>query len=505
QDLHKVLLLYSLNSQLDLELITSFDRVDPQAVLWCCIGLCCTPFCGSERAYGRREQLLGYLCGRLAQDQLEERALYLLSVTLYMYCSYASGPDKHAIKGLIHSQWRQRLAVQGLTDLVPRGGAWAQPVQPRPDGKPLLLILHEWLATGSAMNRCYANWIAALRQRFHTVGMGMKQGTGMDPQALALFDSYVPLPEGVPIPQTVHAIWNWCQQHQPAAVYYPSIGMSSHTVAAASIRLAPLQVMTQGHPATTGGSCIDVLLSSADYTCLHGESLLDPSLIEEQLVLVPAGSMSWLTPAHQAGPSPDRAERQRSRIANPGLIPQIVISASPMKLSAPFLQLCQRAWRRTQGKAFWHFFVAEARGALHLEIARTIRSFLGEDCQVYPHLNYHDYIKALEVGDIFLTPFPFGNSNTLYDYFAAGLVGVNLRSAELSCCVDTCLFNRLGFPDPLITNTINDYEEIVTRLIVDSDWRQQMYHQTYDSAADQHALFSGGDASKFADTLAALL
>ncbi|MEB3276088.1 MAG: hypothetical protein VKM92_03885 [Cyanobacteriota bacterium] len=505
QDLAKVLLLYSLESRLELELITAFDQVDHRAVLFTSVALCSTPFCGSERSYRRREQLLRYLCHQLEQHQLEEQALHLLTISAYMYCSYASSADKHAIKGLIHRQWRRRLADQGLTDLVQRGAAWPQPGTTKADAKPVLLILHEWLATGSAMHRCYANWIAALRQHFHTVGMGLKQGTGMDPEALALFDSYVPLPEGVPIPQTVRAIWSWCQQHQPAAVYYPSIGMGPHTVAAASIRLAPLQLMTQGHPATTGGSCIDVLVSAADYAYLDGELILDRSLVEEQLVLVPPGAMTWLTPGWEGGPSRERAERQRSRIANPALVPQIVISASPMKLGAPFLELCQRIWQRTRGRAYWHFFIGEARGCLHLEIARTIRTYLGEDCKVYPHLEYKDYIKSLQVGDIFLTPFPFGNSNTLYDYFAAGLIGVNLRSGELSCSVDTCLFHRLGFPNSLIASSPSAYEDIAVRLILDSDWRQQLYHHTYDSNANHQAVFSGGDASKFADTVASLL
>lgn len=524
-DLPKVLLLYSLESRLELDLITSFEPVNRQAVLASCIALCSTPFCGSERAYHRREELLRYLCRQMQQHLLKEQALYLLTISAYMYCSYASSPDKHAIKGLIHRQWRERLAGEGLGDLVGRSEAWPRPPQSRTpagamgdpsepgdhdaeanqDTRPLLLILHEWLATGTAMNRCYATWIAALRTRFRTVGMGLQRGTGMDPQALALFDAYVPLPEAVPIPQTVRAIREWCRVHQPAAVYYPSIGMGPHTVAAASIRLAPLQLMTQGHPASTGGSCIDVLVSSADYACLDGELLLDPDQLSEQLVLVPEGSMHWLTPARQSGDSLDRAERQRSRIAHPDLIPQIVISASPMKLSAPFLQLCQQIWQRTKLKAFWHFFVGEARGAQHLEIASTLRGYLGDNCKVYPHLEYQDYIKALHVGDIFLTPFPFGNSNTLYDYHAAGLIGVNLRSKELSCCVDSCLFRRLGYPEALMAESTEAYEAIASRLILDAAWRQEMYERSFAHSSDQEALFAGGDASRFADTVAALL
>jgi hypothetical protein len=509
-DLHKVLLLYSLDSRYEPTLIYGFANLDASAVIDTCIALCSSIFCGTELAYRRRNEMLRYLCEQLRSHQLSERSLIDATASVYMHCSYADSPDKHAIKGLLHQQWRRLLAEHGISDLCApassglNAGAKSSPSE-QPAEKPTILILHEWMRSGCAMNRCYANWIASLRHRFHTVGMGLKESTVMDPDAIALFDDYVALPEQVATIEQVRSVHAWCRKHHPAIVYYPSIGMGVHTVAAASIRLAPLQVMTQGHPATTGGSCVDVLVTSADYARIDDRWLLDQRLITEKLELVPQGSMIWQTPAQKSGPSHDRAERQRIRAAQPSLIPQIVISASPMKLGAPFLKLCSHIWNHTKGKAFWHFFVADTRGALHMEVARTIQNHLGKDCMVYPHLNYKDYLEALEVGDIFLTPFPFGNSNTLYDYCAAGLIGVNLMSGELSCCVDTSLFHRLGFPSALIAADVGEYAEIAIRLILGSDWRQEMHRQAYVSGVDHHALFSSGDARKFADTMAELL
>lgn len=506
-DLYKVLLLYSLESQLELDLITGLEAADAQAVLFTCIALCSTPFCGSERAYRRREELLRYLCGRLERQTLEEKALFLLTGTAYMFCSYANSSDKHQIKGAIHRQWRQRLAQQGLTDLVTRDQMLSNHGRHRPSGKPLLLVLHEWLASGSAMHRCYASWLTALKDRFHTVGMGQKQRTGLDPAAIGLFSEYVALPEDVPVTQLVAAIRDWCQRHQPAMVYYPSLGMATHTVAAASIRLAPIQVMTQGHPASSGGSCIDYLVSSADYCMVGDQLLINRSDFSEEILVAPPNSMTWTTPASMASireqPMPPWREPDRDH-GSPATMAQIVVSATPMKLGHPFLDLCARVARRCEGKAFWHFFIADGRGALHLQIIRELRGRMGDQCNIYPNLGYADYVRSLQVGDLFLVPFPFGNSNTLFDYYQARLPGLCLRSNELSSTVDMCLFRKLGFPDTLIADTVEDYEELACKFIFDGKLRKRITQSIY-STPQQDCPFSQGDPGLFAETVAGLI
>ena len=498
-DLPKVLLLYSLESRLELELITSFEPVNRQAVLASCIALCCTIFCGSERAYSRREELLRYLCRQLEQHELEGQMLHLLTVNPYMYCSYASSADKHAIKGLIHRQWRQRLASQGISDLVRRGEAWPQPARHAlPTDKPVLLILHEWMGTGHAMNRCYGPFLQALRRRFHTVGMGLQRATGMDDQALALFDSYVPLPEAVPIPQTVRTIWSWCRRHQPAAVYYPSIGMGSHTVAAASLRLAPVQLMSAGHPATTQNSEIDYLLVPDDFD-------LDCNQIHEQLLLVPPESIAWSHHPRQDNNRPIPYADVRHRNLQPGYTTQVIVSASAMKLGWPFLSFLREVHQRVQGQVFWHIFAGEARGAAHLEIRNCVRALLGEFCSVYPHLDYADYLVALRVGDVFLTPFPFGNANTFYDYSRAQIVGACLRGHELQSAGDAAFLEMLGFPPELIAADRHAYVDVAARLIEEPQWRLELHERIYGEHAPQSAAFTEGDPSLMVEAVHALL
>lgn len=497
-DLYKVLILYSLESQYDFQLITNFEEADRAAVLFTCIALCSTTFCGSERSYTRRNELLRWLCDQLRKHALSEVALYLLTISGYMNCSYADAPDKHAIKGLIHQQWRQLLAAQGIGDLCAAAtaaeDAAATLSTEAATEKPTILILHEWLRSGCAMHRCYANWIAALREQFHTVGMGLKESTAMDPEAIALFDSYVTLPEGVTCLAQVRVVHNWCRKHRPAIVYYPSIGMGAHTVAAASIRLAPLQVMTPGHPATTGGSAVDWIVIPDDFD-------LDPRQLEEQPLPISRKSIAWASPLKQSLETPvSPYEHPRSRWAAPHTT-QVIISASPMKLGYRFLRFIQSINNSLQGRVFWHIFLADSRGALHLEIQRCIQDLLGEACKVYPHLGYDDYVRALRVGDLFLAPFPFGNANTYFDYAHAELVGACLRGNELQSSGDAPFLERLGFPPELITSSEEQYLDIARRLISDPPWRLDLYERVYGTGSQQHLNFTTGDPSLFCDAL----
>ncbi|MCS5690750.1 hypothetical protein NZK33_01975 [Cyanobium sp. FGCU-6] len=498
-DLYKVLILYSLESQYDFRLITNFEQADREAVTFTCIALCSTPFCGSERSYKRRNELLRWLCDQLREHALSEAALYLLTVTGYMTCSYADAPDKHAIKGLIHQQWRHLLAAQGIGDLCAAAtapdGAAATLSTTAPSEKPTILILHEWLRSGCAMHRCYANWIAALREQFHTVGMGLKEATAMDPEAIALFDHYVPLPEGVTCLAQVRAVHTWCRQHRPAIVYYPSIGMGAHTVAAASIRLAPLQVMTCGHPASSFSPVIDRIALTEPREA--SEKLLLSESVHEKIAWIPQSLSFAHVRIADIESIHERREAWHARQLHPNYEVQIAISSSPMKLTNEFLEFLVSIERSSERKAGLHFFLADSRGALHLEIRAAIRNRL-RNANVYPHLDYQDYLRALRVADVFVTPFPFGNSNTHIDYYRSGILGTCMQGREICSLYDASLLTWLRHPKDLIAENKEAYKQIVLRLINDQQWRGDIYDQVYgDTYEDVDAM--NGDASLFCE------
>jgi hypothetical protein len=499
-DLYKVLLLYSLDSRYEPKLIYGFASQDRAAVIDTCIALCSSIFCGTELAYRRRNDMQRYLCEQLPSHQLSERSLLDASSSVYMHCSYADGPDKHAIKGLLHQQWRRLLAEHGIRDLceareVQKASAPGS-ISDEPTPKPTVLILHEWLRSGCAMHRCYANWIAALREQFHTVGMGLKEATAMDPEAIALFDHYEPLPEGVSCIDQVRSVHAWCRKHHPAIVYYPSIGMGVHTVAAASIRLAPLQVMTGGHPASSYSPVIDRIVLPEPREA--PQRLLLRESIHENIAWIPWQSLTF---AHVQTADEESIRKQRdawhARQVHLDYQVQIAISSSPMKLTNEFLEFLVSIERSSERKAGFHFFLADSRGALHLEIRAAIMNRL-RNANVYPHLDYQDYLGALRVADVFVTPFPFGNSNTHIDYYRSGILGTCMQGREICSLYDASLLTWLRHPKDLIAENKEAYKQIVLRLINDQQWRGDIYDQVYgDTYEDINAM--NGDASLFCE------
>lgn len=499
-DLHKVLLLYSLDSRYEPSLIYGFSQLDASAVIDTCIALCSSIFCGTELAYRRRNEMLRYICEQLPDHQLSERSLFAATANVYMHCSYADIPDKHAIKGLLHEQWRRLLAEHGIKDLCESAPAKPTSAQSnttdKSPGKPSILILHEWMRSGCAMHRCYAHWIAGLRKHFHTVGMGLKEATQMDPDAIALFDDYIALPEQVPTIEQVRSIHAWCQEHRPAIVYYPSIGMGVHTVAAASIRLAPVQVMTGGHPASSCSSVIDRIILPEPRNAL-GKTCLRES-IREEISWIPWQSLAFANPgSNDRKKTSDRRRQWHERQRHPEYEVQIAISSSPMKLTHGFLDFLASIEQSAHRRMRWHFFLADSRGALHLETRAAIRSRL-RFANIYPHLGYLDYLNALQVADIFVTPFPFGNSNTHIDYYRAGVLGACMQGQELCSIYDASLLNWLRHPEDLIADDKNAYREIVLRLIEDREWRISLYDQVY-GGDDVSIEDMQGDASLFSE------
>lgn len=84
---------------------------------------------------------------------------------------------------------------------------------------------------------------------------------------------------------------------------------------------------------------------------------------------------------------------------------------------------------------------------------------------VYEHLEYLDYLQVINQCDLFINPFPFGNTNGIVDTVRQVLPGVCLSGAEVHEHIDEGLFRRLGLAETLITHSLADYITVAVRLI----------------------------------------
>ncbi|WP_250477711.1 hypothetical protein [Caballeronia sp. INML1] len=86
----------------------------------------------------------------------------------------------------------------------------------------------------------------------------------VDETGREVFDEFIPL-AGANLWEHVRQVREVSEARQAQAMYMPSVGMFPTTMALACLRVAPLQMMALGHPATTHGHAMDYVVVEEDY------------------------------------------------------------------------------------------------------------------------------------------------------------------------------------------------------------------------------------------------
>jgi len=376
-----------------------------------------------------------------------------------MSCSYASTTNKHKVRAKINKMLAHRLQRYHTPKFDNR------PLRT----KPKLLIVAEQMQPGHAMYRCYAPSIRSLRFKFDVTMMVCH---GKDDGRLS---SMVDVLEPAPIDQNIETYIDRIKHHQPDIIYYPSIGMSLNSLVAASIRMAPLQIMTNGHPATSMSPTID-------YMILVDEVFGGAELFSEKVILRSKG-------AHYVGrkvKSPIRINvRQRPKTI------RIAVPAYLRKVNAYFLEACQEIV--SQSKRNVRFvFLPNRVGAEHWEAKQKLETLL--PAEVLRRTDYTTYIQSLNQCDIHLSTFPFGSANGIVDSALLGLPIVNLIGKEPHSRLDANLVNRFDQPSWLTTETIDAYIETASKLINDDQMRVSISRNILASDPANHLLVDEGIA-----------
>ena len=138
----------------------------------------------------------------------------------------------------------------------------------------------------------------------------------------------------------------------------------------------------------------------------------------------------------------------------------------------------------------FEFLVGQAIGLTYLQVVRVLRQFLGDRATVHRQQPYAGYMRVIAGCDLFLNPFPFGNTNGIVDTVSAGLIGVCKSGAEVFEHIDAGLFGRLGWPRSLVALSVAEYIESAVRLIREDEVRSRLSRELSGPAAVQR-LFQG--------------
>ena len=470
-DLLKFCLLYSPESEvpLDLDALWEADQVLAAGL---CLALLSPRFLGSPVAHNKREKILPWLSQRL--DQIADIELLPLGVLhdLYMHCSYADRADKHDIKKPINRLIQRKLRLNGFQDLSPEEIKSAKRISRK---KPVMLVVLEWFTSSHSIYRTHSLTLEAARKQFHVVAMAYENCT--DEITRKVFDEVVTLPRHYNLLEQLRFIQLEAQNRKAQVCYMPSVGMFPLTMWLTNLRVAPVQMIALGHPATTHSEAIDYVVGEEDYVG-------SDNCFSEKLLKLPKDGMPY---------RPSAAAEGLQVIAKPRLKPDVVLiamCATTMKLNPKFLHACARIVRESAVPVHFQFLIGHAQGLTFPNIQRVVHQFLGSHVTVFPHQHYTAYMDVIAGCDMFINPFPFGNTNGIIDTISAGLVGVCKSGPEVHEHIDEGLFRRLGLPDWLITQSVDEYVRAAVQLANNHEERFAL-RQQYAGADKVNVLFEG--------------
>ncbi|NVK40226.1 MAG: hypothetical protein HWE39_03215 [Oceanospirillaceae bacterium] len=376
----------------------------------------------------------------------------------YMGCSYADAPHKHQIKKAMNHLARGYLESRGVTDAdlpEPR-----RPVKKRPT----VMILAELYDSKHAMHRCYGPSIKALKSKFKTVYMSLN-GT-CDEALVPMFDKVDKTKFDVKAPET---FIDKVKSYRPDIIYFPSIGMRLMSILGSNVRMAPIQLFTPGHPATTNSEYIDYILLIDGY-------LRNPDCYSEKVLT--RRSQPYFTMRDDASSHPPVIREKPATV-------RLAVPAWSRKVTPNFISICAEIQKRAKNEVeFWFF--PNGLGVLYQAVKRRIEEAL--PAKVLPRTNYNDYIKWLNQCDIYLSTTPFGSTNGLVDGSQQGLPVVNMKGDEAHSMIDSDMLRDIGQPDWLSAEDREAYINAAVRLIDNHEERVAITKSILESDPASHFL-----------------
>ena len=348
------------------------------------------------------------------------------------HVSYLADSGRHAFKRAIVRQAAHMVRKQVPVAPLSQARAEASPIR--------LTIVGELLFPQHAMFRCYAELLEGLKEHFHVSLLADEPTRCAGHAQFSHEQRYF-----APHERDLKKLAGLVASTRPDIVLYPSIGMTYWTFALSLLRLAPLQLMSVGHPAP---SCSDEI---------------DGTLVYRELAGAPQPEYGrLLTYDMQPLPAPPPGGWGAGSAATGG--PALIsINAASMKLTPDFLATVAEVLEGAPAGTRVQFF-PNASGIALQALARELQTRFPQ-ALVHPATSYAAYMEALGRSDLILQSFPFGGTNTAMDALALGIPMVCLEGDDLSAAVDPVLLRRAGL-GKLCASSREEYVALARGLLV---------------------------------------
>ncbi|GEM_PF-541455 len=444
QVIHKLLLIHSLSSNTPkrLDNLISFA---PEVAFVCFVNLFDEHTIHTQQEMENKTHALT-LAKQFKKLVINAKVLDRIA-NLWMSCSYWMQPNKHDIKEILN---------KALSSIMrPVAADISESVQEnRQKSKPKIVIPIERHTSHSAMYRCYSPNIRQLKAHFEIIGVCRE--CRVDDKSKEDFDHVLIIDPLLYRPREMVAA---ILKYEPDILYFPSIGMEPWVILIANMRLAPIQVMTLGHPATSRTPYIDYAIVqheifSEEKNCFSEKVIVQKSTSSEPLISHPA--YCGIKPKVNVNPTKIK----------------ICIPSISLKLNYEFMQTLIQIKKQVTTSVEFHFFPNETSLSFAI-IEKRIKRFI-HDAVVYQTSDYITYLNNINECDIQLSPFPFGGTNSNIDAIRQCIPLVCLLGDEPHSRTDALFVQKSKIPNWLIARSLEDYISVATKLIDDAKIRESI-------------------------------
>lgn len=246
---------------------------------------------------------------------------------------------------------------------------------------------------------------------------------------------------------------------------YPEIGMDPMTIKLASLRLAPVQAASWGHPETTGLPTMDYYLSAEDFEPPGAQENYSERLI----------SLPHLGCCYQPSPvtlvNPDMARVD----VEPG-VPILICPGTPYKYAPRYDRVLVEIAKKV-GRCRFVFFIphmADLTEKLRHRLAAVFGESgldLNEFASFIPWQPKPAFYGLMKRADVYLDTIGFSGFNTAMQALECGLPPVTREGHFMRGRLTSGILRRLGLPE-LIAATEEEYIMLALKLATDKDFRQ---------------------------------
>lgn len=449
QDLKLLLTCFTIESDLSVDFSLLYQNF-PERTAYCYVG--CFYYSNivlSEKSEAALRNLIEHSV--IFEKLPMNNDLLVICSNIWMTCTYINCIEKHNIKKSINKYYQRYLTETLSKTTKQRVKKYLLKYRRCSEKKKKLIICSEVLSEGHAMTRCYIDPMKHLSKEFEIV---LVNSTGLvDYEYKHIFSKIIEVDDKIfgHHDFIVNSIIN----ENPDIIWYPSLGMACWTLPLCNMRLAPVQIMSLGHPASSMSKEIDYCITDEDVGDFMSNALEKKYIVPNQAFHAPR---EYTLNKHHNEKNEDEVH--------------IAINSKDFKVRAVFIELCQQLNNTSTKKCVFHFF-PNAHGLMRDTFIAKLNNML-PNIKVHKVTDYSHYMNLLSQCDMSLSTFPFGGSNSNVDAFLLGLPRVILISDGPEASADITQAKIVDLPDWLITNSVEQYLLAALALIEDKSVRQEI-------------------------------